>query len=97
MKQDTFKTEMIFRKDKYGVFALMPYDIATLDGMVTTYQHVGQHSSADYQGCMRKSVPTNVIEYLDLYNELKSLGYNIKIVKRMNHDRYLTELQKAKR
>ena len=97
MKQDTFKTEMIFRKDKAGVFALMPYDIATLEGHVTYYQHVGQHGSADYQGCMRKSVPTNVIEYLDLYNELESLGYNIKIVKRMNHDRYLTELQKAKR
>ena len=97
MKQDKFKTEMIFRKDKMGVFALMPYDIATLEGHVAVYQHVGQHSSAGYQGCMRKSVPATVPEYLDLYNELKSLGYNIKIVKRMNHDRYLTELQKAKR
>ena len=97
MKQDTFKTEMIFRKDKYGVFALMPYDIATLDGMVTTYQHVGQHSSADYQGCIAKSVPASVSEYHDLREELKSLGYNIKIVKRMNHDRYLRELQKARR
>ena len=97
MKQDTFKTEMIFRKDKMGVFALMPYEISSLEGHVTVYQHIGQHGQADYQGCMRKSVPTNVIEYLDLYNELESLGYNIKITRRMNRNRYLAALQKARR
>lgn len=96
MKQDKHQTEMIFRKDKEGVFVLMPYDIATLEGHVTTYQHLGQHSAADYNGCIRKSVPATVLEYMDLYNELESLGYNIKIVRRQNYDRYLTELKRVR-
>jgi hypothetical protein len=51
MEKDTHITEVIFRVDttkdfKGTVFALLPNEIER-NGMVTSYQHVGQHSTAD--------------------------------------------------
>lgn len=96
MKRDAFKTEMIFRKDKEGIFCLMPYEISNLDGSVTCYQHIGQHGQADYKGCIEKSVPAKPKEYADLLRELKSRGYYPKIVKRQNYSRYLRVLHETR-
>lgn len=94
MEKDTHTTDMVFRVDtskdwKGTVFALFPHEVSTLDGCVTCYQHIGQHSSADYRHCISKSRPATAEEMADLKKELEGLGYNINIVKKQNYDKYL--------
>lgn len=92
---DTFTTDIIFRYDtskdwKGTIFAIMPYMVER-NGMVTYYQHVGQHSSGDYYNMIATSRPANEFESADLKAELKSIGYNIKEVKQRNYKKYLKE------
>ena len=92
MKRDTEFTDVVFRvdttKDFEGVvFALFPHQ-ASPNGLVTTYQHTGQHSSADYNYCIIKSRPAKESEYLPLFKELQSIGYLIKVVKKQNYKKY---------
>lgn len=94
MEKDNYKTDVVFRVDTIGkfkgtVFALFPHEVSTLDGLVTTYQHVGQHSSADYRHCIAKSKLATPEEYKDLKEELESIGYDVNVVKKQNYDKYL--------
>ena len=72
-------TQVIFRKDtpKNGgdVFALFP-DLEGSPYHCMCYQHVGQHGSADYNGCIAVSKPATPTEYADLLAELVSIGYD---------------------
>ena len=93
------KTEVIFRKEKSGdykgtIYALFPYEVETYRGDVLYYQHIGQHSAADYFHCIRTSVPAKPGEYADLKRELEGIGYDLKIIKRRNYDKYLQEYKK---
>ena len=84
--------DVIFRVDKEtkDVFALFPHDVCNRFGHVTHYQHVGQHSGADYQHCLSISRPALKSHYKGLLKELKSIGYdNLKIVQKQNYDKYL--------
>lgn len=80
--------EVIFRvsNEDGSVFALFPYNPAT-DRYVTSYQHVGQHCAADYNGCIASSRPATPEEYAPLLQELRRIGYILRIIKRANHDR----------
>ena len=94
MNKDTHTTDIVFRKDttpkfKGIIFALFPHECSDHRGNVACYQHVGQHSSADYNHCIRTSVPATPEEYKDLKAELESIGYNIKVVKRQNYNKFL--------
>ena len=74
--------KVLFRMDKEGdVFALFP-EIPGASGLCTSYQHVGQHGSADYNWCIDQSRPATESEYLDLYNDLKEIGYDLKVYSR---------------
>ena len=66
------------KKDKDDVFALFP-DIPGSPGFCACFQHVGQHGSADYKGCMKDSRPATPAEYKDLAAELRGRGYRLKI------------------
>lgn len=81
--------DVVFRKDNSGVFALFPHDVCDNQGHVTTYQTIGQHSAANYQHCIAKSKPATEQEYTDLKKELETIGYNLKVVKRQNYDKWL--------
>lgn len=82
MDKDAEKTRVIFRKFKDGdILALFP-EIDEGGACVESYQHVGQHSGADYNGCMRVTVPATPEEYKDLVVELECIGYNLLIRKR---------------
>ena len=86
LRKDTFKTDVIFRvdtsKDFEGtVFALFPYDVDVINGLVVTYQHIGQHSYADYKHCLKTSRRAKLAEFKDLRVELEGLGYNIRTIK----------------
>ena len=82
------KTDVIFRKDKDSVFALFPYLISTVDGNVTGYAHFGQHFSADYNHCIMTSKPAQAEEYADLMAELEQVGYNLRIIQKINYNKY---------
>ena len=90
MKQT--KTKVIFRKDRTGrkeVFALFPEELGTSSPYTCScYQHVGQHCSADPQGCIQRSVSAKPSEYRELAIELRNYGpteahYRLQIVKRI--------------
>ena len=70
----------VWRSDADDVFALFPVLPADNYGyLCTSYQHVGQHSSADYDLCVRKSRPATAEEARPLLTELRKIGYNPRI------------------
>ena len=75
-------TSVIFRTDREGiVFALFPeLPSDSYGSYCTAYQHVGQHCSADFQGCVAQSRPAKADEYADLFNELERRGYTCKFI-----------------
>ena len=101
MEKDTHITDIIFRVDttrdfKGTVFAVFPHEVADLRGHVTTYQHVGQHSAGDYSECIRTSNGASEDEYADLKKEMEGFGYNIKVVKQRNYEKYNTEYNRVR-
>ena len=79
------KTTVIFRtwKDTKTVIALFPgmnYESGdTNRGMCMSYEQIGQHGEADYDGVIRGTVPSEQHEYEDLHLELVSLGYDLDV------------------
>lgn len=72
----------VFRKDKEGVvFAMFPHEAADNSGHCTSYDRVGGHSAADYNGCMRASKPAKPEEYAPILGELESRGYTVQVVR----------------
>ena len=82
-------TEVMFRKWKNDgdIMALFPYEIDNYNGDVMNYMHMGQHGSANYYYCRDATVPATEYEYQELMEELKEVGYSLKIVKRRNYIR----------
>jgi hypothetical protein len=101
MKQDTQKTEVIFRvdttKDYAGaITAIFPYQVETYKGNVGMYAHVGQHGHGDYQTMLGMSRPAGPEEYNDLKKEMENnYGYNFKVIQRRNYDKYLKEYKRV--
>ncbi len=94
MEKDDYKTEVVFRVDKAGdfkgtVFAMLPHECSDFSGNVTCYQHVGQHSGANYRGCIESSRPATELEYADLKKEMESIGYDLVVIKKQNYDKFL--------
>lgn len=97
MKKDDVKTEVIFRKFKNGdVIALFPYEIEDYHANCLSYEHNGQHSAADYWHCIAKSKPAKLNEYTDLFKELESLGYNLKVRQKINYHTFLSAVKAFK-
>jgi hypothetical protein len=101
MQEETLKVDIIFRVDKSRdfsgtVFALFPHDCCDYNGNVTSYQHVGQHSSADYNHCINRSKVATPEQYADLKAEMESLGYEITVVKKQNYHKFLRSYLETK-
>ncbi len=77
-------TSVIFRLDREGiVFALFPELPSDNYGYYcTAYQHIGQHSAANFQGCIAQSRPALADEYADLFEELERRGYHLHVHQR---------------
>jgi hypothetical protein len=75
---------VVFRKfDGGDIIALFPHEDYNNDGsLCLSYQHVGQHAGADYNACMKITVPATEQEYKPLLNELVKIGYDLKVQKR---------------
>jgi len=73
---------VIFRKWKNGdIIALLPDNDANL-GMVDMYEHTGQHGAGS-PSIISVTTPAQPEEYTCLLEELKSIGYKPKVVKRL--------------
>ena len=89
MEKDTEITEVMFRVDTDGVFALFPYLVEKNNpNLVTSYAHIGQHSVADYNHCINISKKATPIQSLGLYQELEGLGYNLMVIERRNPKKF---------
>ena len=82
------KTIVVFRKwkhgpEKGGVVALFPR-IDDIAGRCLSYEHVGQHSIADYGAVIGITDPAQPDEYADLKAELERIGYSLRVAKRNN-------------
>jgi hypothetical protein len=84
VEQDTEKTKVLFRMDKYGehkeVTAIFP-DLWEHDGL-TCYAHIGQHGKASVQWVYNHTRPATPEEYAELKKELEGLGYNLLVRRR---------------
>jgi len=69
------------------VVALFPEDTADDCGHCTSYQHVGQHAAASYGLCIAHSRPATIAEAEPLLHELRSIGYQPRVVKRASRRR----------
>ena len=66
-----------------GVLALFPAWPTDMYGRYCgSYEHVGQHGSADYAHCVRQSRPARPAEYRELARELRGLGHRLIIRRR---------------
>jgi hypothetical protein len=72
---------VVLRRWRKGgdVIALFPELPATVDGLVTSYQHLGQHGAADYHHVISQTAPVPLDgpdrERDELLAELSSIGY----------------------
>ena len=84
MEKDNFKTDVVFRLWPDGqILALFPYDKNPFNGFCNSYMHLGQHSEADYVGCIKATKPAkDYQQYASLKHELESIGYNLHVIKR---------------
>lgn len=81
--KSTEVTRVVFRMwiGTRNCFALFP-DMNEGNGLCGSYEHVGQHGGASYQGCMARSRPAKPAEYDPLRRELEERGYALKIARR---------------
>lgn len=74
-------TVVVFRRWKYvhrdgsGIIALFPNSREHRPGMVMSYERIGQHGAADYQGIISRTRPATPAEYADLKAELERPPY----------------------
>jgi hypothetical protein len=82
------ETVVIFRKwsgnNGTGIIALFPTDYVG-NGFCDSYEHIGQHGAADGISVIRRTIPASEPEYEELRTELETIGYNLKIRKRMQY------------
>ena len=93
------KIPVIFRKWMFrnsGIIALFP----TLPGTnspytCSSYEHIGQHGSADPQSVIERTKIAKPAEYAPLLRELHQIGYRNLVVKQRYQHSYLEERRKA--
>ena len=90
MVMETEMVDVIFRVDREGeVFALMPGLAGNLDPRTcSSYQHVGQHASADLAFCLRRSRAATAEEARPLLRELQQIGYVVNVISNATRSHY---------
>jgi hypothetical protein len=64
-----------------ALFPELPSDYA--GRLCDSYEHVGQHGGADYQGVVAATRPAIVSEYVPLHRELTARGYDLRVMNRL--------------
>ena len=79
-------TEVMFRKEKDGsIYAVFPYISWLRNYEIMGYAHIGQHHTCRWEYVVYCTKPAKPEEYKDLYNELVSIGYQLRVIKRACH------------
>jgi hypothetical protein len=88
-------TKVIFRKfDNGEVIAIFPEDVGSMNQFTCqSYLHVGQHGSCD-DVLIDELEPASLEEYINLYTELESIGYNLVVCKEYTQAMYQNRIQK---
>lgn len=98
--QDTNVTEILFRKEKDGgIVAIMPYEISMWNSKTTyvlSYAHIGQHSDCVLE-YIPDTEPAKAHEYADLKKELEQIGYNVKVIRKVNQRKHFRELARLQK
>lgn len=83
------KVDVHFRKfnGEDEVTAVFPYEPQT-HFEVLCYSHIGQHSECVYY-YVQISKPVKETEYAELKKELESIGYELNVIKRRSHKKYM--------
>jgi len=85
MKDTDEYTKVIFRywmNDVVAIFPEIPGDLNPQNCL--SYQHIGQHCTCNPFYIITSSKPATEIQYQDLKIELESLGYKLKVVKKLS-------------
>jgi len=95
-------TPVIFRKwpksEGGDVIALFPTLVGTMDPYTcNSYEHVGQHGSADPQEVIWATKPAEPADYADLLAELKSIGYKDLVIYQKLQSKWLDERRRELR
>lgn len=92
------ETVVIFRKFREGdIIAIFPYEIANpFTYTCMSYMHVGQHDGVDYNSIIGNTVPAGVEESQPLFSELESIGYKLRVRRKINRDKFMEAINKSK-
>jgi hypothetical protein len=80
--------------DTIALFPEMPGDMDPETCL--SYQHSGQHGSANYHGVMKDTRKSTQAEKQPLIDELESIGYELKEVSRESIHMFLKRLENLK-
>lgn len=94
-------TEVIFRKGRRGIFkdwvtAIFPYELYNYYEWTMECWDIRSGSCACCLEFYRDTIPASPEEYKELYDELTRMGYNLKVIKRINYNRQRFEFRKQK-
>ena len=91
---DKHKTDVMFRTDKGNgeIVAYFPYEIHH-GYTASCYVHLGQHGAACHEWVLEKTVPCS--DYKVLASELKDIGYNLNVIKRRSHSKFIKAVSNA--
>lgn len=90
---------VVFRRwrDSGSVVALFPAVPADIFGdFCEAYEHIGQHSGADYHGVIQATRPVEPQEAEDLAEELTRIGYNLRLIRRASWRHHEKRREEAK-
>jgi hypothetical protein len=89
MEKDKKITKVIFRefygRRGTGTIAIFPENSGSSERFCLSYEHVGQHGDCEPVWIIDITHPSKLDQYKDLYEELQSLGYNLKVCNRYTH------------
>jgi hypothetical protein len=74
----TTKVKFLYNEYNNDLFAYFP-DEESSKGYQTAYSHIGQHSACSTKYA-EESREATMLEYLDLFNELQSIGYRLELI-----------------
>ncbi len=97
MKQDKEITKVIFRKMGDEVIAIFPEIVSDQHQYnCQSYMHIGQHSSCTPSDLSYRTNPAKPEEYKDLFEELQSLGYKLKVYQHYTYAMQETRIRQWK-
>jgi hypothetical protein len=72
------KVKFLYHEKNEDLMAYFPYE-TWCDNTKSCYSHIGQHSAC-HPNYAKECREATMLEYLDLFNELQSIGYKLELI-----------------